>query len=329
MEPKDKYAEIREKNLKRRAKEREKRRKEMEKKRIQGYNRYLKKKHKEMEEREKKKQREKERIKAKKEKEREKLKHKRKPGRPKKRGPKKKRKYTPKREQIRKPRPTIDYKVVFCQNGRQNGYFNAYSKSEDAYADIEKIMKEDESVKFPRDTISGGKMAIEEILLLEKNRYGDKENPLLRNEYGKLVEQITDNPKWVILDKFPHKVEETFWVYGYDPKRERKTFPWIYENIILKKLNEIGGIIRIILYLNKIIIKYDNQTMDIIFCKTMQNAVKFYNILLNEINVEKIKNAFFLGSYSDISDKRRALERELMSMTGWSKEQIQKRKTKK
>ena len=296
------------------------RRERLAERRKAGYRAYIERKHKEMEEREEKKRLEKE------ERKRKSVPKKRKVGRPKKRGPKKKRKYISRKPKIdRRTLNIYDYKVVSCHNGRQDGYYGAFVKAEEAYETVEELLKDQKGIIFPArvqitDRIISSR---DEYLILEKDRYGDKEAPLLRNEYGKLVRQETNSDTWVILDKFPYEVEETFWVYGYDPVRGRKTFGWIYHNILLAGIETKFDIKRVMLYKNKVVIKDDAGNLDIVFCKTIGDGIRFYNLLSETVAKEKIKQVMFLGNYSEIGDKRRALEDELVSRTGWSKRKIQ------
>ena len=303
------------------------RRERLAERRREGYRAYIERKHKEMEERKEKKRLEKE------EKKRKSVSKKRKVGRPKKRGPKKKRKYISRKPKIDKRSLNIyDYKVVSCHNGRQNEYIGAYVKVEDAYGVVEQLLEDKKGIVFPArvqitDTIVNSR---DEYLILEKNRYGDKEAPLLRNEYGKLVKQETNSDTWIILDKFPYEVEETFWVYGYDPIRARKTFEWIYYNIIIGNIETSYDIKRVMLYKNKIIVKDDAGNLDIIFCKTMSDAIRFYNLLSDWVIQKKMKkHIFMLGNYSEIGDKRRSLEKELIEKTGWTIRKIQMSTSKK
>jgi hypothetical protein len=208
-----------------------------EKKRREGYNKWLKEKRKQKKKKEREEAKEKERLRKKKEKERLKKikeKTKRPVGRPKKRGPKKKRKK--KIETQIKNTPQFNYKIISCHNGKQIGYIDKYNDLESAYEKINELISDSKKIIFPKKTtISSGvkKDTVYEYLLLEKNRDFDKVNPLMRNKYGKLVEQRLNSDKWVIIDKFEYDVEEEFWVYGYNPNLERKTFEWVYENIIL------------------------------------------------------------------------------------------------
>lgn len=302
------------------------RREKLAEKRRAGYRAYIERKHKEMEEREEKKRSEKE------ERKREFFRKKRKVGRPKKRGPKKKRKYISRKPKIdRRSLNIYDYKIVSCHNGKQDGYIGAYVKVEEAYEELERLLEESKGVIFPArvqigETIEPYK---NEYLILEKNRNGDKEAPMLRNEYGKLVRQETNSDTWIVLDKFSYDTEETFWVYGYDPLRGRKTFEWIYHNILLRGIETSYDMKRVMLYKNKVVIKDDAKDFDIIFCKTRGDGVRFYNLLSEWITKSKIKQVLFLGDYSQIGDRRRGLEEELINKTGWSKRKIQMSTSKK
>jgi hypothetical protein len=302
------------------------RRERLAKRREAGYRAYIERKHKEMAEREEKKKREKEKRKK------EKKATRRKVGRPKKRGPKKKRKYISRKPKIDKRTLNIyDYKLVSCHNGKQNGYIGAYVNVEEAYEDVEKLLEKSKKVIFPAQVQIGETIESvrDEYLILEKDRQGDKEAPKLRNQFGKLVRQETNSDTWIVLDKFSFNTEETFWVYGYDPIRGRKTFEWIYLNILLYGVETRYDIKRVMLYKNKIVIKDDVGNLDIVFCKTQSDAIRFYNLMSEWVRSKKVKQVMFLGNYSLIGEKRRALEEELIKKTGWSKRKIQMATSKK
>lgn len=272
-----------------------------------------------------KKEKEKEKQKKLKEAEREKrrlAKKKRGPGRPKKRGPKKKRKYISKKPKVYKYK-RCDFKIISALNGKQNGYIGQYFTSEDGYEALRELERKNGEVVFSRKIINAGslKESRDEYLLLKKNRDGLQKDAQLRNKYGKLVEQTTNSNNWVIYDKCPKVVEETFWVYGKCPKSDRKTFVWCYENFVLNKTEDKYEIVRILIYKNKIIFKYDNFELEMVICKNISDSIRFYNLL--EEWCKKNKQVFFIGDYSKISDKRRELEAELIEITGWDKVKIQ------
>jgi hypothetical protein len=251
---------------------------------------------------------------------------KKKVGRPKKRGPKKKRirrKVTPKIKQ----NVVFDFKIVSVINGKQNNYIGKYSDFTDAYTALDTLKKQNDTVIFPRKFINRTDIipVKDEYLLLEKNRYGDKSDGMLRNEYGKFITQkIINNKKWVIREKIIRLVEETFWVYGFDSKTDRKTFSWIWDNLVLGKIENAYDIIRIAIYKNKLIIKYDDSPLSMILCKNGSDAIRMYNIMTEKAQKLKTKQIIGIGAFNIICDKRRDLEREIEELTGWSKLKIQR-----
>ena len=300
-----------------------------ERRRRKGYEAYLKRKHKEMAEREREEKKRKEKERKKKEKERlKRLKEKKKRpvGRPKKRGPKKKRKK--KIEKIpQKVGPKFQkpysYKIISCRNGVQNKFIGRYRDIKEAYDVFNALKTQDNNVIFPSNItgIHQIENSVDEYILIEKNE--DKTSTLLRNEYGKFVEQTTNKNGWIIIDKFRYKREEEFWVYGYNSKNDRKTFLWIYNNLIISDLYDNLDFKRIFLYKNKIVIKNDANEIELVLCKDESDAVRFYNKTEEWIKRDKIKQVLFMGDYSSISDRRRKLEDELITLTGWTKKKVQ------
>lgn len=251
---------------------------------------------------------------------------KKKVGRPKKRGPKKKR-IRRKIVKVYKEKPVFDYKIVSMINGKQNGYIGAYQTYNDALTRLSELENDNNKIIFPRKYLNKGTISLikDEYLLLEKNRHGDKNDGMIRNEFGKFIKQkIINSNKWIIRGKISRKVEETFWVYGFDPKTDRKTYTWIYENLIINSLTSPYDIIRIIIYKNKLIIKYDDKPMSMVMCKNQSDSIRMYNIISDTIKQNKIKQIICIGIYNSISEKRRNLEKEIIELTGWSKMKIQR-----
>ena len=239
-------------------------------------------------------------------------------GRKKKRGPKKR--LPPK---IYKGRPTWDYKVISCRNMRQNGYYGVYNDVKQAYDKINQLLAESSKVIFPKTVVNTkNKDACEDEYLILK-REAEKTSPaLLRNEYGKLVEHKTNTEKWAIFDKFKYHVEETFWVYGYDPRYGRKTFTWIYTELIAGNVKSKYDIKRVFVYKNKIIIKNDSAGMDIVFCKTKSEAIKFYNMLCDIVKRDNLAYVFFGGAFGGKSAGTTMIINDICNYTGWDRKKV-------
>lgn len=305
-----------------------KRKAAFERRRRKGYNKYIRQKRKEKKKREEAEKKAKEKARLKKEKERLKEKNKKPVGRPKKRGPKKKRK---KKTEIIKKSPgrhallPFNYKIISCRNGIQNKFIGKYRTIEDAYNVFNELKFNDKNIIFQSVITGDDKMknSVDEYIIIEKT---DSKPNVLRNEYGKLVEQNVNKDGWVIIDKFRYKREETFWVYGYNSKNDRKTFLWVYNNLVV---NDSDGFNfkRVFLYKNKLIIKDDIENIEMVLCKDVSDAVRMYNKIEEWVKIDKNKQILFLGDFSDIGDRRRKLEDELIKLTGWSKKKVQMKTT--
>lgn len=305
-----------------------KRKAAFERRRRKGYNKYIRQKRKEKKKREEAEKKAKEKARLKKEKARLKEKNKKPVGRPKKRGPKKKRK---RKTEIIKKSPgrhallPFNYKIISCRNGIQNKFIGKYRTIEDAYNVFNELKFNDKNIIFQSVITGDDKMknSVDEYIIIEKT---DSKPNVLRNEYGKLVEQNVNKDGWVVIDKFRYKREETFWVYGYNSKNDRKTFLWVYNNLVV---NDSDGFNfkRVFLYKNKLIIKDDIENIEMVLCKDVSDAVRMYNKIEEWVKIDKNKQILFLGDFSDIGDRRRKLEDELIKLTGWSKKKVQMKTT--
>lgn len=321
--------EISDKERERRRKISEYRKRVIKEKREKGLKEYQKRRKKEKALKEKKKLREKEKEKKRKEREAEKKKHKKPVGRPKKRGPKKKYKRKKKvlKKRGKKPMPPISYKIISCKNGKQNKLIGKYRNIEDAYEVFNKLKENDKNVIFPISSYGNDKLknSIDEYVLIEKN--DTKEASMLRNEYGVIIEHKTNREGWIILDKYRYLKEETFWVWGYDKKSDRKTFLWVFQNLLLNAFTSSYEHKMICTYKNKVVIKSDNGYMDLIFCKSQEDSIRFYNLLEKYSKKNRLKRAIFIGDFSRVSKQRRKLENELIEFTGLTKRKIQMKNT--
>ena len=299
----------------------------IKKKREKGYRAWLRRLRTQIKKRKAKEAKQKEREKLKKQKEREKKRHKKKIGSP-------KRKYWRKKKVVKivkekKVSLPFAYKIILCRNGVQSNFIGKYKTSEAAYEKFNELKQENEKVIFPALLIGlNGKHEIEnlieEYLLIEQN---DDENSLLRNEYGKLVEQKLNISGWTVLDKFRRIKEEDFYVYGYHPRWGRKTFQWIYDNIVTANINSKYDFKRVCMLLNKIVIKDDNNNMNLIICKSDSDAARFYNLLEQWVKKNKEKQILMVGDYTPVGSRRKKLEEEIMALTGWPIKKVQMRFT--
>ena len=254
--------------------------------------------------------------------------YKKKRGRKKKRGPKKKKPIVP-HVYVGLKRP---YHIITTNNGVQlQDVYSAVSLSV-ALKKMKELQDEyNKDVKFPVRFISSREEktfteADYRLMLIKKKEPSDTFNGKFKNEYGKYIECVTDNDNWTFIDELPYMVEETFWVYGYNPKKQRKTFQFIIDELIVSDIHDKYFLKQIAIYKNKLLISSINK-LDMVICKNHMDSVRLYNEIHNFTEENKIKYITFAG---DINKKTISFDiwyQKIEQLTHWTKRKINKNTT--
>ena len=182
----------------------------------------------------------------------------------------------------------------------------------------EELRKNREEVSFPvnfTEKMNIGKIGSVkyEIMVIQRTDDNDASNRL-RNKDGEFVENvITDQSNYIILAKDDWYIEETFNVYGYHPKKDRKTFRFILNEIILKNTDKYNSK-RLFIYNNRLIIQ-SNDDFDFVTCKTQSETERLYHELQKKVDNKYVYFTGYLSKSltSDFLDK-------MQEKTGWSRE---------
>ena len=248
--------------------------------------------------------------------------YKKKVGRHKKRGPKKKSK-----KHGRSWQETWNFKIILCSDKKQIKYLGVFHDAEEVEYAKRILLQKNKEVTFPKKYINNGRNSkhIKEIdaeyLILKKIRNKDTEPTVtrLRNEYGAFVEHKTTSENWAVYDKFPCEIEETFWVYGKNPKTDRKTFQWIFDNLILSYAEEKNNLVLIYLFGNKVIFKYD-EDFNFVICKNVSDAIRMYNEI--ESRIKKVRNVLMTGYVTMRQTRGKQTYDMIAEKTGWTYNKI-------
>lgn len=212
------------------------------------------------------------------------------------------------------------FSIYLMKNGKRVKFFGRKrfkNVALELYHDL--LKKNKEEVTFKQTVVKNYGKYVEnkyELVLVKKLTPEESNNvTLLRNNDGKFIENyLVDAPTHKILDKNEWFIEETFNVYGFDPQKERKTFDYIYNNIILKP--QTNAYSRLFIYNNKLIHHYDDD-FDMVRCKNTQQAVKLYDTIEKKIDKKKYPNIFFMGKLSGTSVEW--VISEIQKKTGWTR----------
>lgn len=258
----------------------------------------------------KERKKEKERLKKEKEKEKKKEKERLKSL---KRKIKLKKKYNKKFNLLRKKKELArrnemgDERGIYCiyiTKNRKKVRYLGYSKwKTSAYAKYNDFIDRNrKKAVFPKTTETNRKNGSHEtvgvkyeILLVKKADENEKTTNAFRNEYGKFVENIIED--WeghIIVEKNDWFVEETFSVYGYHPIKERKTYSFILENLLLNDDDCGDDMKSVMVYKNRVIIQHVDD-FDLITCYDSNQSKQMYDMFQKDVSKLGKKYIVFMG----------------------------------
>lgn len=196
---------------------------------------------------------------------------------------------------LSKKRP---YSIILTSNGKQKKTLKTFRTEEDAHLYLTSIINENK-VLFPVKFLNSNgiiEAKYELYIIKHLSECDTKNTTYLRNDYGELVEYTTNTEKWQIIYKERWEEEESFWVNGYDPVFQRKSFEWIIENFILNNSDHYS-FKNVLVYKNKLIID-TNGELEIVFCKNISDSFRLYTEIETLCDKRKIKNIMFSGDIS-------------------------------
>lgn len=217
--------------------------------------------------------------------------------------------------------------VLLCKNRKRIKRIGASWWKTDAYEIYNNAIEENEkTVKFPVKMLtssnnnkrSDNKRNVKyEIIIVKNVSENDDTTTKFRNDNGKFVDTtITDKPNHIIVAKHEWLVEESFNVYGYHPVKDRKTYDFILNEMVLKDFNDKRDTRRIITFQNKLIIQYIDD-FDFVICKNPNECQRLYNQLEKDIKEQKNKYILFMGKLAKTLTTW--MLNELENKTGWDR----------
>ena len=208
------------------------------------------------------------------------------------------------------------FSIYLMKDGKRTKFFGRRKFKVAALQLYHELLEKNHSeIKFPQKIVKSNNRIKEhkyELVLVKKIDNTEESISLLRNEQGKFIENyLVDAPTHKILDKNEWFIEESFYVYGFDPIRERKNFDYIYNNIILRDPSIYS---RILVHNNKLIKHYDDD-FDMIICKNTGQAIELYDTIEKMIDIKKNPTLFFMGKTSGTASSW--IIDEIQKKTGW------------
>lgn len=216
------------------------------------------------------------------------------------------------------------YRIILTNNGEYKKTLHKSQREETAFINYKILKKINENIIFPRKFINynGIKPIKYEILIVKDIEPNDK-NRFVRDEKGKLYEEQPINGIWTILESSEYLIEETFWVFGYDPKKNRLRIHDISKKL-MSGAYKAKMVKQIIVVHNKLIIHNEDE-FEMIICKNKLDAQRLHHTLQKACKKNKIKSLLFLGTATPATISR--MYELIVSKTGWPIQKVRRTST--
>ena len=127
------------------------------------------------------------------------------------------------------------YSIILINHGKQLHTIYSDTTEEKIYRKFEKLLKENKKVMFPIKYNNHEHVMIEseyELVIIKCRDENESLTNKVRTDSGEFIDYTTTDDDWIVIDRAAYNIEETFWVYGYHPRIQRKDFKWIFDNFI-------------------------------------------------------------------------------------------------
>lgn len=216
----------------------------------------------------------------------------------------------------------MTYRVILLVNGQYKKTLHRCKTKETAFINYHSL-KENNKVFYPRKFLNNnGIIPVKYQICVSKPTEEGDTFRILRDDYGKTY---TEKPlgDWTILASDDYDVEETFWLYGYNPKGDRPTITEIVKKLMIGAYSK-RLVKQIIVVHNKLIIHSEEQ-FDMVICKNMEDAQRLHHTLAKIAKKQKIKSLLFMGTSSKVMISR--MYDEIHLETGWPYNKIRRTTT--
>lgn len=217
----------------------------------------------------------------------------------------------------------MEYRILLLRNEVPIKILNRVKTSNKSRELYKEHLKNSSQVKFERLCITSNNITnvTYEICRVKEFEPKDEER-IVRDKVGRLCKAkiINSNGKWTILDSNPFNVEETFYVFGFNPRNDRKEIDFII-GLMVRGINDSNLTKNIVTLNNKLIILNEHQ-FDIVLCKTKYDAKRLHDTLFYISEDNKLKRLLFMGEASELMVGK--FYKMLMERTGWDYRKVRR-----
>lgn len=206
------------------------------------------------------------------------------------------------------------YRVILTKNGKYKQTLHRCKTRETSFINYHRLIDENKNVMFPRKHINyNGIKPVEYRIYVVKDTEEGDEFRTLRDKKGKFYTEKPLFDIWTVCADHEYEIEETFWMYGRDPKNDRVTIHDIVKPMMLGAYKQKMTKQMIVVH-NKLILHNEEQ-FEMVICKNKSDAQRLHHALQKACKKNKIKSIIFMGTASKATVSR--MYDLIQEKTGW------------
>ena len=220
------------------------------------------------------------------------------------------------------------YSIILVNHGKQLQTICSDTTEDKIYKHFESLLKENKKVAFPIRYNNHKHVMVEseyELVIIKCRDELESRVNKVRSNTGEFTDYTTTDDDWIVIDRAPYNMEETFWVYGYHPRIQRKDFNWIFETFIASDAKNKYMFKSVLIYKNKLLVDC-NGKLEMVICKNREDGIRLYNTIEKEAIKRKLKYVVFMGNVS-LSKYRSEWIKRIKELTHWSDEKVKRSST--
>jgi hypothetical protein len=205
------------------------------------------------------------------------------------------------------------YRVILTKNGQYVKTLHRCRTRSTSFINYRKLIEENKSVIFPKRFVNYfGIIPVKYKICVIKETEEDDEFRTLRDEKGKLYTEKALGD-WTIIDDNPYEIEEKFWMFGRDPKKDRVTIHDIIKPIMAGAYKK-NVVKQLIVAQNKLVL-YNEDQFEMVICKCKEDAQRLHHTIHKACKKNKIKSIIFMGTA--IESNISTIYQIIQQHTGW------------
>lgn len=223
-------------------------------------------------------------------------------------------------------RSYVEYRVTFTINGRVRKHLYKTLVREKAYEMFNKIVRDNtNSVILEKKHSSDVKVnkVTYGIYLVKDYVEGDHRRKS-RDSFGVAIDEPLLSDRYTIIDDAPFKIEEKFWVYGYDSINDRKTVIDIM-NIVYDKDEDDRFKHKFALILRNKLVIWNEEKFHMVICKNQDDASRLQQKMKELSIIKKLTSITYGGTCAKNNTSK--IYKLIMENTGWNYTKVKRSTT--